>query len=135
MIDPIAANIEWLGSATSVTTDVASRIYGVVLPQDYNADEDGLAIVVSLRGGPSHEEMPIIYPSIELTVYGPKLAFKECLRVYRSVFDLMEGKNNIPLTSGYIMASENEVMGQTSEDFDNGWATVVSFWKLTMRAN
>lgn len=135
MIDPVAAVVEWLSSSTAVTDIAGSRIYGGLLPQDVNVDEDGSALTVTVRGGESDSETPLIHPSIQIETWAGPYKFQQAGELYRAVYDVMQGQNMIPLTNGFILSSVNEVLGQPMVDPDTNRATVVSFWKLMMRAN
>jgi hypothetical protein len=134
MKDPIATVVEWLSSDSGVTALVDSRIYGGLLPQDVVVDQDGPAITVQIRGGNADAEVPLIRPSVQIEVWAGPYQFQQAREVYRAIFDLMHGKNSISLTNGYILSSVEEVPGQDGVDPDTNWATVVSFWKLIMRA-
>ncbi|HWR36372.1 MAG TPA: hypothetical protein VN622_10935 [Clostridia bacterium] len=136
MIDSNAALRAWLLSDPAIVALVGGRVYWPTLPQDHLPERDGLAITVSTRGGRSDAEMPIINPSVQIETWAPAGEHVRAREVYRAIYDLLHGACGIDLgANGYVLSCLEEVQGQDSIDPETKWATVLSFYRLMMRAN
>jgi hypothetical protein len=136
MIDSNLALVTYLGRSTALTALVGNRIYCGMLPQGYKPEVDGRAITFLTRGGQADPELPIIRPSVQIECWAPALDSQGARELYRAVFDQLHQKNNIDLgAAGYILSSFEEVQGQDLVDPDTEWASVLSYYRLTLRSN
>ena len=118
------------------------RVWTVSLPE-YLPDtgegfrpEDGPGIVISTRGGQSHTEIPIIRPSMQVTVWAGPNQQEEARELYNDVFALIHGRTNVDFdTDGYVLSCLEETHGQDEVDPDEGYARVVGFFNLFLRSN
>jgi hypothetical protein len=86
-------------------------------------------------GGTAHPEIPIIRPRMQITAWCGPNQFQLARQLYGAIFDWMQGKTAIDLgAAGFVMSSLEETEGQDVTDPHTGFATVVSFWNLLLRA-
>lgn len=133
MIDPKQTVRDWLLLDAGIVSDVTDRIYCGVLPQTYVADQDGLAITVKVRGGYSHEEMPVITPSMQIEVWGEQLKYAAVQALYEKIRGVLHGMDMIKIGTTMVMSSIEEVYGQDSTDPETGWAVTTGFFLMQMR--
>jgi len=109
------------------------RIYAGALPEGFNP-ESGLGILIHVRGGFSEIEMPVIHPSVQITTYAPQNKFAAARGLYLAIYDWIHGKFKVDFGSdGHVISCLEEVQGQDIVDPDEGWATVVAFYGMTLR--
>lgn len=132
MIDTNSVLVEWLKTtATSLYTLVSTRVYCSSLPPGFTNSQ--AALEVMRRGGRSKLEHAEHAASFQIKCFGGTSSHAEAEAVYRALYDRLQNKSGVDVTSGNIMASEEETIGQSLTDPDTKWPFVLSFWRVTMR--
>jgi hypothetical protein len=86
-------------------------------------------------GGSAHPEIPIIQPRMQITAWCGPNQFQLARQIYGAAFDWIHGKTAIDLGAiGYALSCLELTEGQDVTDPHTGFATVVSFWSLMLRA-
>lgn len=136
MIDSNEALMAWLFQCEALENLIGTRIYCGTLPRGYKPEVNGRAITFLNRGGSAEVEVPIISPSVQIECWAPERCHQQAREVYRAIFDWCHGQTNIDLgEKGYILSCVEELQGQDITDPDTQWASVVSYYRLTLRAN
>jgi len=134
IIDPNKAVRAWLLATTAVTNLVGQNVSVGDLPDKFSCFNGDKGVVVFVRGGPSHPEIPLYLPSVQLTCWA--LKGPDAHAIYRACFAAMHGAQQVNLgTDGTVLMCLEEVPGQPITDPQTTWATVVAMFRLTMRAN
>jgi hypothetical protein len=134
VIDPNVAVRNWLLTSSDIVARVGDRVFCGAVPETYVADTDGEAILVSERGGTSHEYAPIISSSIQVECIAGVVQYAKTRSLYGLAYDLMHGYNRIPVNDVMVMSSIEEVRPQTSTDPDTGEAVTTGYFRMMMRA-
>lgn len=132
MIDAIKTTRTWLLGESSITDIAGQRVYGGPLPEIYNAEADGHAITINVRGGSAHSEIPLVEPSLQIECWGPQLKYADVNALAGLVYDALHGKNMLIVGDVAIKSSICEVLPQPSTDPDTGWANNVAFYRMLM---
>lgn len=132
-MDGIKLAINLLSADTGVTALVASRIYGGALPEHYDPTFNP-AIVLHIRGGHTHPEMPIRTVSVGVTVWAGINEFVQAHAVYEAIFNALHGVCNKNFgADGHVISCLEQTPGQDIPDPEAGWVTVVAFYEMTIR--
>lgn len=118
-------------SGTGLYTLCGTRLYVPHVPTSFVNSQ--AALEFSRRSGSSQREHELLYPSIQFKCYGGSANFSDAEAVYRALCDVLRNLNNRSITGGVILQTQEEVMGQSLIDPDQGWPFVLSFWRLIMR--
>jgi hypothetical protein len=134
MIDTNAAFRSWLLQSDAIQAMTEGRVYCPDLPEGIDPS-NGVAITFQRRGGNADLYLPIVSPSITVKCWAGRDQAVQANQLYRAVFDQVHGQNNVNLADlGYVLSCFEQVQGQDVTDPDTGWATVVTFFQLTMRS-
>jgi hypothetical protein len=118
---------------------VATLSGGIVawpdLPAGFDAKAGQKAVTFFARGGPQNPETATFAePSIQVKTWALKVP--DAMQLFAAVYDLLDQAEQLDGSpSGVIVSGYAEGPGQPMFDPDTGWATVVGFFKLSMRAN
>jgi hypothetical protein len=136
MLDPNLAFRNWIvQSAALIAMVPAAQIFGGALREGYDVESNGDAITIRTRGGPVEADVPVLHPSIQVTVFSPKNQYARARSIFGLIFDQVHAQNDINLGSaGYVIAAVAEMPGEDMVDPDTGWAMVVGFFTLLLRA-
>lgn len=119
----------------ALTQDNIERIYCVSLPLKFNPEE-GYAILLQCEGGNTHPEVNGLDTlRFQVRVWGKVRDFEGVRLIYQAIKDWAHGKQKMSFAEvdGSILSCLEVVPGQDVTDPETGWATVVSFYELTIR--
>lgn len=136
MVDANIITRNWLIDPTGPVRALlgnADRVYVGVLPEGFSPLVDP-GILVNIRGMTAETEMPIIHPSMQISVYAAPDLFDIANVVALAIFDWLQGKFHVDFgTDGHVISCLFE--GTTNfVDPDTQWATVVSFYGMILRS-
>jgi hypothetical protein len=123
-----------LGNST-----IATLSGGIVawpdLPAGFDAKLGHKAVTFFARGGPWNPELAAVAePSFQVKTWALKPP--DAMQLFAAVHDLLDQADGISGTpNGFIVSGFAEGPPMPMMDPDTGWATVVGFFRLTMRAN
>ena len=87
-------------------------------------------------GGSAHPEIPLIRPRMQITAWCGPNQFQLARQIYGAIFDWLHGKTRVDFgVAGFVLSCLEETEGQDVTDIHTGFATVVSYWNLQLRAN
>lgn len=124
------------------------NIFSGDLPEKYNPElgaagaqnvwpdlgTNGPAITVCTEGGAAHPEIPMAADRVKVRVWCGINQFPVARRIYNELQKFLHGPCMVDLGSdGFILSSLEVVRGQDLTDPDTGWATVISFFRITAR--
>jgi hypothetical protein len=126
----------WLLQESTVAA-LATFISAPDLPEGFDPDvagqEEQTAVQVTIRGGSSHSEIPIEFPSVQIKVWA--LTGPDAWDLWLAIKNVMHGAQRVTVAGfGFVLSSLEEMPGQGLTDPDTGWATVVGAFRLTARA-
>jgi hypothetical protein len=135
MINPNKLLRNWLLDTSAITALVGNdNVCYPDLPEKFDASKGDKAIVFGARGGTADVNLPLISPSYQIRCWA--LRATEARDIYAALFDTLHAKNMVSRgADGLVLSSYEEVQGQDVTDEVTGWATVIGFYKLVMRAN
>jgi len=134
MSDPVKIVRGLLLANSGVTSLVVGNIFGGVLPEKFDPTNVG-GITISVKGGTSHSELPLQYPSVQVTCWAGVNQFVQARQLYSSVFAALHGLNDIDFgDDGRLISCVEEAVGQDVTDPDSGWATVINAFALKLTA-
>lgn len=120
---------------SSITGLVGDFISWPDLPKGFDPTQGDKAVTFFFRGPANNPDLPALNDS-SLQVKAWALTQVDAMAVYEAVFDLLDQAQQIVVgASGVIISAYEEIPGQPFFDPDTGWATVVGFFRLSMRAN
>jgi hypothetical protein len=141
-MDPIQCLIDLLSNDAALTAllgtvdvdGVRPAIFGGALIEHY--DPTSLpALTIHVRGGQTHAEMPLAAASVGITCWAGINQFWLARKVYGAVYDAIQ-RSAVGFDSGEgtgrILLAYEETLGQDVTDPDAGWATVLSFYNVTV---
>lgn len=134
MIDhAVLVRLRLLDSGGPVFSLVGQNVQCGPLPEGANPE---LApwITVNAEGGDAHPEIPITTARLQVRVWCGQFQRTLARTVYAAVHEWLHGKNSIELSpDGFILISQEVVLGQDLIDPDAGYATVLSYYQITAR--
>ena len=119
----------------SVATSVTNRIYCPRAPE--NADLPNITFFT--RGGRSTPYIPDLpSPSVQIDCWAEDSATESgniiARRIYRAVYDALQGIQNVKVNGNVILSAIEEVQGQDLVDTDiPGRFRVLSFWEIMIK--
>lgn len=140
MSDPVKIIRELLQANSGVTSLMTALpngnfpIFGGVLAEEFDPTSNP-GITISVKGGTTHSEMPLQYPSVQVTCWAGVNQFVLAREVYGAVFAALHGLNDIDFgDDGRLISCVEESVGQDITDPDAGWVTVVNSFQLRLTA-
>jgi hypothetical protein len=111
----------------------STNVFGGALPEHFDPTSNA-ALVIHVRGGQAHAEIPIVKSSVVITCWAGINQFKLARATYSKVFSALNGINNQDFgVDGCIIYSVEEMTGQDVVDPDTGWATVICAFEMLTR--
>ncbi|KKN50675.1 hypothetical protein LCGC14_0630240 [marine sediment metagenome] len=131
MIDVNRALIAFLATDAPLVANVSTRVWTPRLLQSATFP----AINLFVANGRVLGEIPIIETTFQITCWHGTDAEK-ARETSRLLHDALHGKanQNIPGV-GFMLTAFEDVLGQDIVDPDNGWFSVLSFYRVRFREN
>ena len=119
----------YLLTATSLVALVGARIYCLRLPEKATLP----AVVYFVRGGLSTPYIPgIVTPSFQFDCWAANSI--DAREIYRTLYDNLQGIQNIDVGSNQIMSAIEEVQGVDMVDVEiPNYFRVLTFFEIMMR--
>jgi hypothetical protein len=132
MIDTYAAVRALLAASGAVTSLTDDRIWCPITDIKYDPKQ-GAAINFLTRGGSSHAEAPVVYPSVQVGCWA---ATPEAARaLWGVVHDALHQLSNVVIPSlGFLLWSRCEVQGHDFVDPDTKRYAVIGFFSMALRS-
>ena len=135
MSDTNAIIKSYLATDTALAALVSDRIYCPRLPEGATLP----AIGFFTRGGTSTPYIPEIpTPSVQFDCWAETSATEHgsiiARRVYRALYDALQGIQNVAVGSNYILSAREEVQGQDLVDSEiPNYFRVLTFFEIMVR--
>ena len=119
----------YLLTQTGLTGLVSTRIYCPRAPENATLPN----VTFFTRGGTSTPYIPDLpSPSVQIDCWADDSI--EARRIYRALYDALQGIQNVTVGSNKILSAIEEVQGQDLVDTDiPGRFRVLSFWEIIVR--
>lgn len=108
---------------------LAVSVYGGILPEHYDPTSNP-AIVITVKGGSAHSEIPLQNPSVQIQCWSGINEFVLAHQVDAAVFNALHGLTGDYGADGRILVCLQESIGRDMVDPQAGWVQVVSSYKL-----
>lgn len=109
------------------------NVFGVDLPEKFDPTVQP-AITVATEGGSNHPEVPVGAARVKVRVWAGVNQNVLARQIDKEVVRQLHRQNGIDLSpDGFILISQQTVIGQDLTDPEDGYATVLSFYEITSR--
>lgn len=132
-LDPIALILDVFANDIRVS---GYEKFGAVLGQGYDPENDRPALVVTVKAGQTHSEMPTAKFQMQVTAWAGINQFALARRASYDAWTAVRDIQNVDYgADGFIITLYETTPGQQVTDPDTGWATVISTYELQARSN
>ena len=127
MIEPHGLIRAFLADDAALVALVGTGIYaGRDVPPPDVTPGDGDCLVFKIRGGNTHYDDALIYPSVQFKAYATSEV--GAYAVYRALRDALHNGHD-----SNILHAEEEGLGQPLEEPDTEWRYVLAFFTVLLR--
>ena len=117
------------------TANAFGGVYVGDLPEHFDPKRGPCVQITGAGGRPNPEIPPLSDDRKQVRVWADVEQYQLARQVYAAVAAQINGKDNVKLSSGYLMRSIAVTAGQDVTDPETGWATVIAFYQVMVRDN
>jgi hypothetical protein len=122
-----------LGDADLLTLLGGENVFGPNLPEKFDPTVQP-GITVATEGGSNHPEVPLGAARVKVHVWAGINQAVLARQIDSQIVRRLHRQNQVDLSpDGFIVISQQTVMGQDMTDPDEGYATVLSYYEITTR--
>lgn len=146
-MDAVLATLTILLSDTvsgGIVSLVGNNVFGGQLPEHYNPEVnsaaepagDGPAIVIVVKGGSTHDEIPMQDVDVQLSIWAGVNQNFLARAIYNRCYQVLNGQNNIYLGgAGNIIGSRATIPAIDLVDSDTGWVMLTCAFNMLIADN